>query len=176
MTPQPTGRVVRHDDGAYVVLDRVFLAPIEDVWGSLTRAYRLATWMGECTGSPQTGAVRIRKEIPGMGWEDVAILQCDAPNFFRGEISSEGDDGESRRVYWRLSHRDSYTTLTLGQRQEGRILDPVTGVRTEFLLNRLVAARAKRPLPTWSDYYPVLLPHYERIISEGSVRSTAASA
>lgn len=169
MTPQPTGRVVRNADGAYVVLDRVFLAPIDDVWGMLTRSYRLAGWMGECRGAAATRAVRIRKDIPGMDWEDVAILECDPPHYFRGEIGAEG--GESRRVYWQLTHRDSYTTLTVGQRQEGRILDPITGVRTEYLLNRLVAARAKRPMPNWEDYHPALLSHYERIITEGVPRN-----
>jgi hypothetical protein len=171
MTPQPTGRLVRHEDGVYVVLDRVFLASRLDVWGSLTRPYRLATWMGECTGERETRAYRIRKRIPGMGWEDLAVLTCDSPHHFRGVITSEGTS-ERRHVYWKLTGHGSYTTLTLGQRQEGRVLDPITGVRTEYLLDCLVAARAKRALPQWEAYEAALLPYYERIISEGAVTHT----
>ncbi|MCX7522614.1 SRPBCC domain-containing protein [Microbacterium sp. STN6] len=170
MTPQPTGRLVRHSDGVYVVLDRVFLAPIDDVWGSLTRPYRLATWLGECTGHVSTGAVRIRKAgIPDMEWEHVAVLECEAPTRFRGEVGSNGD---SRRVYWHLTHANSYTTVTLGQRRENGTLEPLMGVRTEYCLDRLVAARAKRPLPVWDDYYPALLPHYEKLVTEGAHRTT----
>ncbi|HEU0256654.1 MAG TPA: hypothetical protein VFQ96_02300 [Microbacteriaceae bacterium] len=171
MTPQPTGRLVRREDGVYVVLDRVFLASRDDVWGSLTRPYRLAGWMGECTGERETRAYRIRKRIPGMAWEDLAILECDSPSFFRGVITS--DDGEERRhVYWKLARHDSYTTLTVGQRQEGRTLDPITGVRTEYLLDCLVAARAKRPLPTWEVYEAALLPFYERVVQQGAPLGT----
>lgn len=167
MTPQPTGRLVRREDGVYVVLDRVFLASPLDVWGSLTRPYRLANWMGECTGEREARAYRVRKRIPGMDWEDLAVLECTSPTLFRGVITSEGSD-DRRHVYWKLNRHDSYTTLTVGQRQEGRVLDPVTGVRTEYLLDCLVEARAKRPMPQWEVYEAALMPYYERVIAQGA--------
>lgn len=171
MIPQPTGRLVRHDDGLYVVLDRVFLASIDDVWGSLTRPYRLNTWLGECTGHPQTGAVRILKAgIPNAKWYDVAVLECDPPHRFRGEIVS-GD--ESRRVYFHLSHTNSYTSVTFGQRVNTLADEADAGVRAEYVLDRLVAGRGKRAMPVWEDYSPVLLPYYESLLKD---RAAAPSA
>jgi len=41
MMPQPTGRLVRKDDGVYLVLDRMFKAPIEEVWAYFSRSPRL---------------------------------------------------------------------------------------------------------------------------------------
>jgi Activator of Hsp90 ATPase homolog 1-like protein. len=171
MTPQPTGRLIRHDDGLYVVLDRVFLAPIDDVWGSLTRPYRLNTWLGQCTGHPQTGAVRILKAgVPDAQWSDVAVLECDPPHRFRGEVGSPGD---SRRVYFHLSHASSYTTLTFGQRVGSLADEANAGVTAEYLLDRLVAGRGKRAMPLWENYVPALLPHYENLLHEPAIDRTS---
>ena len=56
MMPQPTGRLVRKDDGVYVVLDRIFKAPIEDVWAYFSRSPRLAEWVGRVHGAPDRPA------------------------------------------------------------------------------------------------------------------------
>lgn len=173
-TPQPSGRLVRHDDGVFVVLDRVFLAPIDDVWGSLTRPYRLNAWIGRCTGHPQTGAVRILPAgMPDADWVNVAVLECDPPHRFRGEV---GVAGNSRRVYLHLSHASSYTSVTYGQRVKSTTDEAEVGVRAEYMMDRLVASRGKHPMPSWEDYYPALLPHYQRLLTEPAImRTTSAS-
>jgi uncharacterized protein YndB with AHSA1/START domain len=174
MTPQPTGRLVRHSDGVYIVLDRVFLSPIDDVWGSLTRPYRLHRWLGECTGEPRTGAVRIRKAgIPDAQWDDVAVLQCDSPHRFRGEI---GPSGASRRVYFHLSHASSYTTVTFGERVKPLATEAGVGVLAEYVLDRLVAGRTKHAMPTWDAYTPALLPYYEKLLREPPIPRAPAPA
>lgn len=171
MTPQPTGRLIRHDDGVYVVLDRVFLAPIDDVWGSLTRPYRLHRWLGECTGEPRTGAVRIRKSgIPDAQWDDVAVLECEPPRRFRGEV---GPRGASRRVYFHLSHANSYTTVTFGERVKPLADEASVGVLAEYVLDRLVAARARHAMPAWENYPPALLPYYEALMREPAIPRTS---
>lgn len=172
-TPQPSGRLVRHNDGVFVVLDRVFLAPIDDVWGSLTRPYRLNAWIGHCAGHPQTGAVRILPAgMPDAEWANVAVLECDPPHRFRGEV---GVAGNSRRVYLHLSHASSYTSVTFGQRVKSTADEAEVGVRAEYMLDRLVASRGKHPMPSWDDYYPALLPHYQRLLTEPAiVRTTSA--
>lgn len=155
------------------MLDRVFLAPIHDVWGSLTRPYRLNAWLGHCTGHPQTGAVRILPAgMPDTEWLHVAVLECDPPYRFKGEVGAAGD---SRRVYLHLSHASSYTTVTFGQRVRSHADEAEVGVRAEYMLDRLVASRGKHPMPAWGDYYPALLPHYQHLLTEPAiVRTTSA--
>jgi uncharacterized protein YndB with AHSA1/START domain len=174
-TPQPSGRLVRHDDGVFIVLDRVFLAPIDDVWGSLTRPYRLNSWLGHCSGHAQTGAVRILPAgMPNAEWAHVAVLECDKPRRFRGEVGTVG--GDSRRIYLHLSHASSYTTVTFGQRVKPHPdeADAEVGVRAEYMLDRLVAARGKHAMPVWEDYYPALLPHYQHLMTEPAIVRTTS--
>lgn len=172
-TPQPSGRLVRHDEGVFVVLDRVFLAPIDDVWGSLTRPYRLNAWIGHCAGHPQTGALRILPAgMPDAEWANVAVLECDPPHRFRGEVGSAGD---SRRVYLHLSRANSYTTVTFGQRVRSHVDEAEVGVRAEYMLDRLVASRGKHPMPSWDDYFPALLPHYQRLLTEPAIVRTTST-
>jgi uncharacterized protein YndB with AHSA1/START domain len=164
--------LVRHNDGVFVVLDRVFLAPIDDVWGSLTRPYRLNAWIGHCAGHPQTGAVRILPAgMPDAEWVNVAVLECDPPHRFRGEV---GVAGNSRRVYLHLSHASSYTSVTFGQRVKSTADEAEVGVRAEYMLDRLVASRGKHPMPSWDDYYPALLPHYQRLLTEPAIVRTTS--
>src|SRR3954463_8050441 len=97
MVPQPTGRLVRKDDGVYVVLDRIFKAPIEDVWSYFSRSPRLSEWLGEFTGLPSTGAVRFRMNAEGDAaeWENVSILECSPPH----RVSVDVGEGEKA---WRM--------------------------------------------------------------------------
>ena len=62
MTARPTGHYVLKDDGLYLQFDRLFHAPIEDVWFSLTNPNAMRAWIGTYTGSPATGGVRFRME------------------------------------------------------------------------------------------------------------------
>ena len=177
MLPQPTGRLVRKDDGVYVVLDRIFKAPIEDVWSYFSRSPRLAEWIGEYTGRPGTGAVRFRMNAEGddADWENVSILECEAPHKFAADV---GPAGDSWRVYWHLTESSGHTTVTFAQRLRSLTEEADVGVGWDYYLDRLIAARVGKPMPTWDDYYPAMLEHYENICREVNmdVRAEHAAA
>jgi uncharacterized protein YndB with AHSA1/START domain len=163
-TPQPTGRLVSHDDGIYVVFDRIFSASIEDVWASLTRKDRLETWIGTWTGQATTGAIKfLMNAEESTDWEDVTILECDAPHRFEGDI---GQGSESRRVFFHLTEATSHTTLTFGQRLHSPKNQADIGVGWDYYLDRLIASRAHKPLPVWGDYYPTLVKFYQNLATE----------
>ena len=46
MSAKPTGRLVHREDGLYLMLNRLFNAPIEQVWASMTRPLELEKWIG----------------------------------------------------------------------------------------------------------------------------------
>lgn len=165
MMPQPTGRLVRKDDGVYVVLDRIFKAPIEDVWSYFARSPRLSEWIGELTGTPSTGAARFRMNAAGddADWENVTILECDAPHRFAADI---GPSNTSRRVYVHLTEASGHTTVTLGQRLRSLREEADIGVSWDYYLDRLLAARTGKPMPDWNDYQPAMLEHYENLCRE----------
>ncbi len=164
MMPQPTGRLVRKDDGVYVVLDRIFKAPIEDVWSYFSRSPRLAEWVGEYTGLPSTGAVRFRMNAEdGADWTNVSILECEAPHRFAADV---GPAGDSWRLFWHLKEASSHTTLTFGQRLRSLKDEASIGVGWDYYLDRLLAVRAGKPMPNWDDYYPDMLDHYQMLCRE----------
>jgi uncharacterized protein YndB with AHSA1/START domain len=166
MMPQPTGRLVRKDDGVYVVLDRIFKAPIEDVWSYFSRSPRLSEWVGEYKGLPSTGALKFRMNAEGDNaeWGNVSILECDAPHRFAADV---GPAGSSFRVFWHLKEASSHTTLTFGQRLRTPLKDDASmGVGWDYYLDRLLAVRAGKPMPDWNDYYPAMLDHYEILCRE----------
>ncbi len=68
MRTTPTGRRDRHGDRDYLVLERTFAAPVEDVWAAVTEPERLQRWIGTWTGDPASGQVTFRMTAEG---EDV---------------------------------------------------------------------------------------------------------
>jgi uncharacterized protein YndB with AHSA1/START domain len=165
MVPQPTGRLVRKEDGVYVVLDRIFKAPIEDVWSYFSRSPRLAEWLGEFTGTPSTGAARFRMNVEGddAKWENVSILECSAPHKVSVDIG-EGD--KAWRMFAHLTEASGRTTVTFGQRLPVVTEGADYGVGWDYYLDRLLAARARKPMPDWNDYYPSMLEHYQILCRE----------
>src|SRR5690349_16687212 len=113
MTAKPTGHYVLKADGLYLQFDRLFHAPIEDVWYSLTNPNAMKGWIGTYTGSPATGGVRFQMSEEGAEWMNVSILECDAPHRFTAD-SGSGPSGV--RVFCHLVEGGGMTTLTLGQR------------------------------------------------------------
>lgn len=165
MLPQPTGRLVRKEDGVYVVLDRIFKAPIEEVWSYFSRSPRLAEWVGEYKGLPSTGAVRFRMNAEGDAaeWEDVTILECVAPHRLAADI---GPAGNSWRMYVHLTEASGHTTVTFAQRLRSISEEASIGVGWDYYLDRLVAARSGKPMPDWADYHPAMLEHYQKLCRE----------
>lgn len=165
MMPQPTGRLVRKDDGVYVVLDRIFWAPIEEVWAYFSRSPRLAEWIGEFTGTPSTGAVKFRMNQEGDAaeWENVAIMECSAPHRLHVDV---GKAPASLVMYVHLTEASGHTAVTFGQRLRSLSEEASMGVGWDYYLDRLVAAHDSKPMPVWDDYFPAMMEHYETLCRE----------
>jgi uncharacterized protein YndB with AHSA1/START domain len=159
MKPKPTGHFLMKADGLYLQFDRLFRAPIEDVWFSITNPGFLSRWIGTYTGSPATGGVRFKMTAEGDAapWENVTILECHPPHRFHLDI---GEAPASWRMHCHLVEGSGMTTLTLAH----RLTDPATaaefGPGWDYYLDRLEAARAHRPMRAWDEYYPAFAPYY----------------
>lgn len=177
MMPHPTGRLVRKDDGVYLVLDRMFKAPIEHVWTYFSRSPRLAEWLGEYTGSGATGAVKFRMTADGEDgqWEDVTVMECTAPHRLHADF---GAAGSSHRMFAHLTEASGHTTVTVGRRLRSVVEEADAGPRWDYYLDRLVAAHDHKPQPDWSTYGPVMNEHYRNLCREldRDLRSDAAAA
>jgi|SRR5665647_2653331 uncharacterized protein YndB with AHSA1/START domain len=162
MSAKPTGRLAHRKDGLYLMLDRLFAAPLVDVWASLTRPEELETWIGTYTGSPATGAVKFRMTAEAdTPWEYVSILECTAPHRFAGDFG-EGDD--AWRILFHLVEGDGMTTLTFGQRLRTPAEAATVGPGWDYYLDRLVAARAGQPLPAREHYFPAHAQYYKDLV------------
>lgn len=165
MKPQPTGRLVRKPDGVYVVLDRIFAAPIEEIWAYFSRSPRLAEWIGEFTGTPLTGAVKFRMNQEGDAaeWTNVTIMECTAPHRLHVDVEMAP---ASMVMYVHLTESSGHTTVTFGQRLRTLTEEASMGVGWDYYLDRLVAAHARKAMPEWDSYYPAMLEHYEILCRE----------
>ncbi|WP_139415503.1 SRPBCC family protein [Agromyces laixinhei] len=169
MTARPTGHYVLKDDGLYLQFDRLFHAPIEDVWFSLTNPNAMRAWIGTYTGSPATGGVRFRMETEGEGeWQNVSILECAPPHRF---VADSGSGPTGIRLFCHLLEGGGMTTLTLGQRLHDPSEAADMGPGWDFYLDRLAAARAGTPQPAWETYYPAFAPHYRELHVPDEARS-----
>ncbi|MDH6235547.1 SRPBCC domain-containing protein [Cryobacterium sp. CG_9.6] len=179
MTVKPTGRLAYRDDGLYFMIDRLFSAPIEDVWASMTKPAELAKWIGTYTGSPSTGAVKFRMSSdPDSTWQYVTILECDAPHRFCGDF---GEDDDAWHALFHLVEGNGMTTVTLGQRLRTAAEVATVGPGWDYYLDRLVAYRTGKPFRQWDAYYPALATQYrdlvvpKRPVSTASEQAPAAS-
>ncbi|MET1018605.1 MAG: SRPBCC domain-containing protein [Microterricola sp.] len=162
MSARPTGRLSQRDDGLYVLFDRLFKAPIEDVWHSLVNPTAMAKWIGTYTGNPATGGVRfLMSAEEGGEWQYVTILECDPPHRFVAD-SSEGE--LKLRVFCHLRESGGMTTLTFGQRIASVAETASMGPGWDYYLDRLVAARRDLPMPEWDDYFPAHSEYYLELV------------
>jgi uncharacterized protein YndB with AHSA1/START domain len=162
MPAKPTGRLAHREDGLYLMLNRLFASPIEDVWASLARPSGLEKWIGTYTGSPATGAVKfLMSAEENAQWEYVTILECHAPHRFAGDFGT-GDD--AWRAMFHLVEGDRMTTLTFGQRLRSAAEASTVGPGWDYYLDRLVAARAGLPLPEREHYFPAHAQYYKDLV------------
>ncbi|WP_084003658.1 SRPBCC domain-containing protein [Agromyces aureus] len=164
MTVKPTGHYQLRGDGLYIEFDRLFHAPIEDVWYSLTNRNAMKAWIGTYTGSPSTGAVRFRMNAEGdyaedEGWQAVSILFCDAPHHF----VADGSSPEHMRVFANLTERGGLTALTFGQRLYPGTDVAAWGCGWDYYLDRLIASRSGSPMPAWESYFPAFTRYYREL-------------
>ena len=159
----PTGRRELREGTPYLVLERTFRAPIDDVWAAVTEPARLERWIGTWTGDPSSGSVafRMTAESPDAAEELFRILACEPPRRLVTESTEPGSD-----TVWRLEldliERDGVTTLVFAQRADDAVPVDSVGPGWEYYLDRLVVAHGGGDAATveWDDYYPSLAEPY----------------
>lgn len=155
MSPKPTGHVRGND----LILTRLFRAPIDDVWASVTKPERTALWFGGWEGDAGPGKV-VRVQLAhekGQPWANVMIEDCEAP---RRLVVTMKDEYGDWRIELTLTQTGDQTELRFVQPLSDRKLAGDVGPGWEYYLDMLVAAREGRPLPSFADYYPAQKAHY----------------
>ncbi|WP_350348129.1 SRPBCC domain-containing protein [Agromyces sp. G08B096] len=162
MHAKPTGHFQQKSDGLYLQFDRLFRAPIEDVWYSITNPTALSSWIGTYTGRPATGGIRFKMTAEGEDapWENVSVLECDAPHRFHLDV---GKAPETWRLHAHLVEGGGMTTLTFAQRLADRAAAADIGPGWDYYLDRLEAARTGAPMPDWADYHPAFVRYYREL-------------
>ncbi|SEG85340.1 Activator of Hsp90 ATPase homolog 1-like protein [Nonomuraea solani] len=162
MSPIPTGRLFKTDEGGDLVLTRTFRAPAEDVWASITEPERTARWFGPWEGDAAPGrTIKVRmlfeEQTP---WYDMRIDACDPPR--RLAISSLDEHGVWH-IEMLLTEADGTTELRFVQH-----LDSVDGIGDigpgwEYYLDMLVSSRDGSAQPDFNDYYPSMRAYFQKL-------------
>jgi uncharacterized protein YndB with AHSA1/START domain len=161
MTPTPSGRITRLDDGSHqLVVTRIFAsATIDDVRASVTESERTARWYGAWRGEPGVGkTIEVQMAYEeGAPWIPMTIDKCDPPHTLA--VSSSGSYGS---WFIEVSLRESATAVILDLIQHR--LDPgmagEVGPGWEYYLDNLVASRDETAQPSFDDYYPQQAEYY----------------
>ena len=164
ITPRPTGRREERHGETYVVFERTFRAPIEDVWAAVTESDRMSRWIGEWSGDPASGSVTFRMTAEGddVADETIWIDECVPP---RRVVMRSAQPGESDETWaWEidLAEADGTTTLTFAQGFTDPTMAESVGPGWDYYLDRLVAAETGTDLAAidFVDYYPAFAGHY----------------
>ena len=163
-TASPTGRRGDRDGTAYVVFERTFDAPIDDVWAAVTEPDRLVRWIGTWAGDPASGeiAFRMTAEAEDAPEERILIDECLEPS--RLVMRSARPDDHSLLWTWQidLSETGGVTTLTFAQEVCDLTLAESVGPGWDYYLDRMVAAESGGDPSAidWNDYYPEFAAHY----------------
>lgn len=171
-TPSATGRREERDGTAYLVFERTFRAPIDDVWAAVTESDRLVRWIGHWTGDPTTGAVTffMTAEAEDAPAETIHIDECHAPT--RVTMRSARPDDGSLEWKWEidLAESDGVTTLTFAQEVGNTGLAESVGPGWDYYLDRMVAAETGQDLGAidFDDYYPGFAQHYRAELGSGA--------
>ena len=162
--PRPTGRREERHGQTFLVLDRTFRAPIEDVWAAVTESDRLSRWIGEWSGDPASGSVTFRMTAEGddVPDETIWIDECVPP---RRLVMRSAQPVESDELWaWELDLVESagVTTLTFAQGVTDPELAESVGAGWDYYLDRLVAAESGGDVGgiDFDDYYPAFREHY----------------
>jgi uncharacterized protein YndB with AHSA1/START domain len=164
--PTATGRNEGRDGTTYLVLERTFRAPIEDVWAAVTEPERLARWIGTWSGDPTTGEVRFRMLYEGddVGDEAFRIDVCEEPTTLvvTSEMPYDGNTPVTWHLRLDLAETDGVTTLTFAQSLPDPTMAENVGPGWDYYLDRLVAAESGAAVEgvVFDDYYPRLSEYY----------------
>lgn len=165
-TPAPTGRREDRDGTPYVVFERTFRAPVEDVWAAVTEPARLQRWIGTWTGDPESGAVEFTMTAEGddVAPEPFTIHACEPPRRLAVSSQVATEDGSVQLFHLALDLvRDGgVTTLTFAQSVSDAAMAESMGPGWDYYLDRLVAAESGGDVGSvdFDDYYPAHAGHY----------------
>jgi uncharacterized protein YndB with AHSA1/START domain len=163
-TATPTGRHERRDGAPYLVFERTFRAPVDDVWAAVTEPGRLERWIGTWTGDPASGAITFRMTAEGddVPDETIWIDECERPS--RLVMRSMTPDEPEKLWRWEVVLREAggVTTLTFAQEVTHPEIAESVGPGWDYYLDRLVAAETGGDAGAidFDDYYPALTAHY----------------
>lgn len=148
----PLGAVLRDDEGMRLEFVRTYPDPIDRVWAAVTDPDELAVWFGTWRGDPSTGTIELCS-IEGDGsYEEVEIVECDAPR--RVAVVIPSADGP-----WplsvTLSETDGVTTLVFVHRLAEPYDASSVGPGWHYYLDRLDAVIGGGVMPGldgWATY------------------------
>ncbi len=168
-TPRATGRREDRDGTAYLVFERTFRAPVEDVWAAVTAPERLERWIGTWTGDPASGSVAFRMTAEGddVPEETIHIDACDEPTALRMRSARPDDQGLLWIWQLDLAETGGVTTLTFAQEIVDATLAESVGPGWDYYLDRLdVAESGEDPARVdFDDYVPALVGHYRDLLT-----------
>ena len=169
MSVRPTGRLEQRDGTSYVVLERTFHAPIEDVWAAVTESRRLERWIGTYAGDPASGEVAFRMTAEGdeVPEERMEIRSCTPPRHLA--LTSHSGEG-SWLLDLRLREEGDTTLLEFAQASMDPDEAESVGPGWEYYLDRLVAAETGGDVSAVdfeADYYPAMSSYYRALFVDG---------
>ena len=169
ITPRPTGRREERDGESYLVFERTFRAPIDDVWAAVTESERLGRWIGVWTGDPTSGSVTFRMTAEGddVADETIWIDECVPPRRLVMRSAQPVEDDQLWAWQVDLAEADGVTTLTFAQGVTDTELAESVGPGWDYYLDRLVAAHAGEDLAAidFDAYYPTFKEHYRAALA-----------
>ena len=169
ITPRPTGRREERDGESYLVFERTFRAPIDDVWAAVTESERLGRWIGVWTGDPAAGSVTFRMTAEGddVADETIWIDECVPPRRLVMRSAQPVEDDLLWAWQVDLTETDGVTTLTFAQGVTDTELAESVGPGWDYYLDRLVAAHAGKDVAAidFDAYYPAFKEHYRAALA-----------
>ena len=169
ITPRPTGRREERDGESYLVFERTFRAPIDDVWAAVTESERLGRWIGVWTGDPASGSVTFRMTAEGddVADETIWIDECVPPRRLVMRSAQPVEDDLLWAWQVDLTETDGVTTLTFAQGVTDTELAESVGPGWDYYLDRLVAAHAGKDVAAidFDAYYPAFKEHYRAALA-----------
>ncbi len=153
MTPRPTGRVLRTVDGYSLIATRIFHAPIEDVWASVTEPERTARWFGPWRGDAGPGkTIEVQWAFEeGQPWGEMRIEVCEPPR--RLKLVSGDEASGFSRLELQLNQSGETTELQLRHHLNEPGEATMYGSGWEYYMDMLVSAREGTPRPSWDEGY-----------------------
>ncbi|MGE0598694.1 MAG: SRPBCC family protein [Dehalococcoidia bacterium] len=161
MKPRPNGVILRTTEGLDLVITRQIVAPIEDVWASITEPERSARWFGAWRGTARPGAtIELQMAFEeGQPWFEARIDACEPPKHL---AITQLSGGQEWSLEVTLTHNQGVTELRFVQHQLPADQAGAVGPGWEYYLDMLVASREGDELPNFDDYYPSHQDYYER--------------